>query len=66
MDSPAKETRDSCTVVCPWCNYRHSDGWEMVNYRTEEFKDGECGSCGKSIRYRVHVSHTYVCEPVGY
>ena len=37
----------------------------MVDYQSEEWREGECAECEKPIRYRVHVSHTYICEPMG-
>lgn len=30
------EEHDNNTVVCPWCGHHHSDGWEMVDFKTEE------------------------------
>lgn len=58
------EQYDSETVVCPWCEYRHCDGWEMVDFGTERPTDGECENCGKPIRYRGEISHTYTCEAI--
>ena len=59
------ETRNHWTVQCSWCGHQHRDVSEMVDYQSEEWREGECAECEKPIRYRVHVSHTYICEPMG-
>lgn len=64
LAQPEDETSDWNTVICPWCLHRHRDAFEMVDYVSENWIDGKCGRCDKSIRFRVETRHTYHCEPI--
>lgn len=43
MDKESKERFEYDFAICPWCDHRHNDTWEM------EDGEHECNECGKTF-----------------
>jgi hypothetical protein len=55
-------TESSSCVICPYCEHRHRDAWEVCN------KDGsqgsfDCDECGKKFICWVETTYSYWAKP---
>ena len=41
-------------IVCPYCEYEHSDSWEV-----QDSQDFKCEECGKEFYVEIEHSTTY-------
>ena len=56
-------TYDAHYVICPYCEYKHGDAWEITGNDERERKM-ECEGCGKAFLCWADVSTYYGAEPI--
>jgi hypothetical protein len=57
----AERTYDHQFVVCPHCQYKHGDAFEICH--SEDLKEHECDGCGKVFLCRADYSVAYIAIP---